>query len=201
MASARGTSKGLGGMHPRKVIESERRKNGWCCPVSAGTDSSSLSCRVEPVESRVIKQFDWTAGKQLCKLQTPEPCCNASPSEPVSFTSACEARAQCATETTLKKIKINTHSDWCPRHSRAQSPHCPGRAPAAHDSWNRMKKVFRNLTRDKRTALGNKWYFSITEILIIFMFLNQFLFLYYGFPFIFYLVLVNLLISLFYTSI
>lgn len=150
-------------------MESERRKNGWCCPVSAGTDSSSLSCRVEPVESRVIKQFDWTAGKQLCKLQTPEPCCNASPSEPVSFTSACEACAQCATETTLKKIKINTHSDWCPRHSRAQSPHCPGRAPAAHDSWNRMKKVFRNLTRYKQTALGNKCYFSITEILIIFI--------------------------------
>lgn len=29
MASARGTSKGLGGMQPRKVMESERRKKGW----------------------------------------------------------------------------------------------------------------------------------------------------------------------------
>lgn len=48
MASARGTSKGLGGMQPRKVMESDRRKKGWFCPVSAGTGSSSLSCSVEP---------------------------------------------------------------------------------------------------------------------------------------------------------
>jgi hypothetical protein len=52
MASARGTSKGLGGIQPRKVMESERRKNGWFCPVSAGTGSSSLSWSVEPERER-----------------------------------------------------------------------------------------------------------------------------------------------------
>ena len=50
MASARGTSKGFGGMQPKKVMESERRKKGWFWPVSAGTGSSSLSCKVEPGE-------------------------------------------------------------------------------------------------------------------------------------------------------
>lgn len=48
MASARGTSKGLGGMQPRNVMESDRLKNGWFWPVSAGRESSSLSLSVAP---------------------------------------------------------------------------------------------------------------------------------------------------------
>lgn len=48
MASARGTSNGFGGIHPRNVMESERRKNGWFWPVSAGRESSSLSFKVAP---------------------------------------------------------------------------------------------------------------------------------------------------------
>lgn len=52
MASARGTSKGLGGMQPRNVIESDRLKNGWFWPVSAGRESSSLSLSVAPKHQR-----------------------------------------------------------------------------------------------------------------------------------------------------
>lgn len=57
MASARGTSKGLGGMQPRNVIESDRLKNGWFWPVSAGRVSSSLSLSVAPKHQRFLISF------------------------------------------------------------------------------------------------------------------------------------------------
>lgn len=53
MASARGTSNGFGGIHPRNVMESERRKNGWLWPVSAGRESSSLSFKVAPKHEEI----------------------------------------------------------------------------------------------------------------------------------------------------
>lgn len=72
MASARGTSKGLGGMQPRKVMESERRKKGWFWPVSAGTGSSSLSCRVEPEVKQNNCQHT-TKDSLILPLPTPTP--------------------------------------------------------------------------------------------------------------------------------
>lgn len=57
MASARGTSKGLGGMQPRNVMESDRLKNGWFWPVSAGRLSSSLSLSVAPKYQRFQISF------------------------------------------------------------------------------------------------------------------------------------------------
>lgn len=65
MASGNGTSKGLGGMQPKKVMESERRKNGWFWPVSAGTGSSSLSCKVEPERKTKPRQDTLKDNKQL----------------------------------------------------------------------------------------------------------------------------------------
>lgn len=52
MASARGTSKGLGGMHPRKVMESERRK----------TDDAVRS-------QRVLAPHPYPAGWSLCSQE------------------------------------------------------------------------------------------------------------------------------------
>lgn len=62
MASARGTSKGFGGMQPRNVMESDRLKNGWFWPVSAGRESSSLSLSVAPKDQRKFK-FDFHSYK------------------------------------------------------------------------------------------------------------------------------------------
>ena len=62
IASARGTSKGLGGMQPRNVIESDRLKNGWFWPVSAGRESSSLSLSVAPKYQRRF-QFNFHSYK------------------------------------------------------------------------------------------------------------------------------------------